>query len=168
MPDATILVIEDETAQRNALCAFLKKKQYHFIDAGDQHSALHHFETETIDLVLSDMRLPDGSGEEILEKVKTIRPDIPFILMTAYGNTQQAVAAMKKGAADYITKPLDLSELDLIIRRELERSTLVSENRILRTSSKTMAAHPDLSRRMWRCRKFSIQLYARLRRKPPF
>lgn len=132
MPDATILVIEDEISQRNALCAFLKKKNYKYAVAGDRASALQVFQSETIDLVLSDMRLPDGNGEEILEKVKELRPDIPFILMTAYGNTQQAVSAMKKGAADYITKPIDLNELDLIVRRELERSTLVSENRILR------------------------------------
>lgn len=132
MPDATILVIEDETSQRNALGAFLRKKKYRFIGSGDQTSALQIFQSETIDLVLSDMRLPDGSGEEILEKVKVLRPDVPFIIMTAYGNTQQAVSAMKKGAVDYITKPIDLNELDLIVQRELERSTLESENRILR------------------------------------
>lgn len=132
MPDSTILVIEDEASQRQALCGFLKKKKYRVLEAGGRTSALQTFESETVDLVLSDMRLPDGSGEEILEQVKALRPDIPFILMTAYGNTQQAVSAMKKGAVDYITKPLDLNELDLIIQRELERSTLLSENRVLR------------------------------------
>ncbi|MGC9330183.1 MAG: response regulator, partial [Candidatus Hinthialibacter sp.] len=98
MLDATILIIEDETSQRKALCAFLQKKQYHFLEAGDQKSALELFESEAIDLILSDMRLPDGSGEEILLKVKDRRPDIPFIIMTAFGNTQQAVSAMKHGA----------------------------------------------------------------------
>ncbi len=132
MPEATILIIEDEALQRQALCGFLKKKQYRVLEAAGRQDALHTFASEIIDLVLSDMRLPGGSGEDILEQVKAVRPDIPFILMTAYGNTQQAVSAMKKGAADYITKPLDLNELDLIIQRELERSTLLSENRVLR------------------------------------
>ncbi|MDX9755253.1 MAG: sigma-54 dependent transcriptional regulator [bacterium] len=132
MHDGVILVVEDEASQRNALSLFLKKKNYHVLQAENQSQAIHCFETETIDLILTDMRLPDGSGEEILKQVKATRPDVPLIVMTAYGNTAQAVSAMRNGAVDYITKPLDLHELDLVIRRELERSTLVSENRVLR------------------------------------
>ena len=132
MSKKTILVIEDEASQRKALCAFLHKKKYQINEAANQQNAMELFEKETFDLVLSDMRLPDGSGETILEHVKKIRPDVPVIIMTAYGNTSQAVAAMRNGAADYITKPLDLNELDLIIQRELKHSTLVSENQRLR------------------------------------
>lgn len=132
MQNSVILVVEDEASQRNALCMFLKKKHYNVIEAENQNQALQRFESETVDLILTDMRLPDGSGEEILKQIKAIRPDLPLIVMTAYGNTSQAVSAMRNGAADYITKPLDLHELDLVIRRELDRSTLVSENRILR------------------------------------
>jgi DNA-binding NtrC family response regulator len=130
--NASILIIEDEASQRKALKAFLTKKHYQVIEAASQKEALHQFEENTVDVILSDMLLPDGSGEEILLHVKEIRPDVPLIIMTAYGNTEQAVSAMRSGAADYITKPLDLNELDLIVQRELERSTLVSENKILR------------------------------------
>ena len=130
--DVMILVVEDEISQQKALSAFLRKKNYQILVAGDQMQAIKHFEQQTIDLVLTDIRLPDGNGDELLDQIKHIRPDVPVILMTAYGNTAQAVAAMRRGAADYISKPIDLNELDLIIQRELERSTLLSENRLLR------------------------------------
>ncbi len=128
----TILIVEDEASQRKALITFLKKRGYGVVEAEGQSQALERFENTTVDLVLSDMRLPDGSGEGILKGVKKLRPDIPFIVMTAYGSTTQAVAAMRAGAADYVAKPLDLSELELVIQRELDRTTLVSENKRLR------------------------------------
>ncbi|RJP20325.1 MAG: sigma-54-dependent Fis family transcriptional regulator [Candidatus Omnitrophota bacterium] len=127
-----ILTIEDETSQLKALASFLHKRNYQVIEAENQKTAIEQFQSHAIDLVLTDMKLPDGDGESILEHIKQIRPDVPVIIMTAYGNTTQAVAAMRKGASDYITKPLDLNELDLIIQRELERSVLISENRRLR------------------------------------
>ena len=129
---AVILIVEDELSQQKALSTFLRKKNYQVAVAGDQKQALQQFEQHTIDLVLTDIRLPDGRGDELLDQIKHIRPDVPVILMTAYGNTAQAVSAMRRGAADYITKPLDLNELDLVIQRELEHSTLLSENRRLR------------------------------------
>lgn len=131
--DILILVVEDETAQRKTLVTFLQKRGYGTIDCADCTSAKTAFENHTLDLILTDMRLPDGTGEDLLKYIKHKRPDVPFVIMTAYGNTTQAVAAMRAGAADYITKPLDLSELDLVIQRELERVSLVSENRRLRS-----------------------------------
>ncbi len=130
--EAVILIVEDEASQRRALSAYLRKRGYETIEAADQSSAMESFERETIDLVLTDMRLPDGSGEQILLETKRLRPDVPVVIMTAYGDTAQAVASMRTGASDYVTKPLDLSELEIVIRRELERSVLVSENRRLR------------------------------------
>ncbi|MFH1743470.1 MAG: sigma-54 dependent transcriptional regulator [bacterium] len=130
--DATILVVEDEASQRRPLAEFLRKRGYGVIEASAKSAALDSFNAQTVDLVLTDMRLPDGSGEEILAQTKKMRPDIPVVIMTAYGDTAQAVESMRKGAADYITKPLDLRELELIIEREMERTTLLSENRRLR------------------------------------
>ncbi len=131
-PEGVILIVEDEASQRRALSGYLRKRGYDVIEAADQSSAIKSFEKETIDLLLTDMRLPDGSGEQILDHAQKVRPDVPVVIMTAYGDTAQAVASMRAGAADYVTKPLDLSELEIVIRRELERSTLVSENRRLR------------------------------------
>ncbi|MEW6236339.1 MAG: sigma-54 dependent transcriptional regulator [Candidatus Omnitrophota bacterium] len=131
-PHPLLLVVEDEASQRKALTAFLRKRDYGILEASNQIAALDLFAEYPVDLVLTDMRLPDGGGEEILRQAKTLRPDVPVVIMTAYGNTAQAVTAMRAGASDYVAKPLDLNELDLVIQRELERVTLVSENRRLR------------------------------------
>ena len=134
MPNSEIrvLVVEDEDSQRKALCTYLRKRGYAVVESASKAEGCRTFDSETIDLVLTDVRLPDGIGEEVLAHVKSIRPDVPVVIMTAYGNTSDAVAAMRAHAADYLTKPLDLGALELIVERELERSTLLSENRLLR------------------------------------
>lgn len=127
-----ILVVEDEAPQRKALCTFLRKRGYGVVASSNRAEACEAFSQETVDLVLTDMRLPDGTGEDVLIHTKRLRPDVPVVIMTAYGNTAHAVATMRAGAADYVTKPLDLSELEIVLQRELERTTLLSENRRLR------------------------------------
>ena len=85
-----------------------------------------------IDVIVSDLNMPGAGGLELLDRVRAINPEIPIVVVTAFGTVASAVEAMKRGAADYLTKPIDLGELEVLIDRTLERRALVSENRQLR------------------------------------
>ena len=132
MPELLILVVDDEAAQRQVLAGFLKRRGYEVAQAASLSDALGVVSSRTVDLVLSDLRMPGGSGIELISGVRQINPDIPVVIMTAFGTVQSAVEAMRHGAVDYLTKPIDLDELQLTVARELERRALVSENRELR------------------------------------
>ncbi len=128
----TILVVDDEAAQRDALAGFLKKKGHNPKTAETGEEAFQKIKNETIDLVLTDMRMPGMDGQELLKNIKQLNPDIDVIVMTAYGNVESATQAMKNGAADFITKPIDLEQLELAMAKTLERKQLISENKRLR------------------------------------
>ncbi len=130
--DYTILVVEDEPVQLESLAGFLKKKGYRVLMAGHPENALCIVRDNAVDMVLSDFKMPGMSGVKLLEAIKEINPSIQVIIMTAYGTVESATDAMKLGAADYITKPIDLYRLDVLIRNIVERKQLVSENRLLR------------------------------------
>jgi two-component system NtrC family response regulator len=127
-----VLVVDDEAAQRQVLAGFLRRCGYRVSEASGADAALAIVARETVDLVLSDIRMPGRSGAELLEEVRSLNPEVPVILMTAYGSIASAVGAMKRGAADYLTKPIDLDELEILVARTLERRALESENRELR------------------------------------
>jgi two-component system NtrC family response regulator len=127
-----ILLVDDEEPQRRVLAGFLKKRGYDVEAVGDADEALRVVSSRTVDLVLTDLRMPGRSGVELLEAVRGINPEIPVVVMTAYGTVASAVDAMKRGAADYLGKPVDLDELEVLVARTLERRALVSENRELR------------------------------------
>ncbi|MBN1478653.1 sigma-54-dependent Fis family transcriptional regulator [candidate division KSB1 bacterium] len=130
--DYTILVVDDEISQRETLTGFLKKKGYVVKSAESGQYALTIIKNETIDLVLTDMRMPVMDGAELLRATKALNPDIDVIVMTAFGSIEAATAAMKNGATDFITKPIDLEQLDLTIQKTLQKKQLVSENKRLR------------------------------------
>jgi two-component system NtrC family response regulator len=132
MPERQILVVDDEERQRNVLAGFLRKRGYTVEGSADVDAALRIVGTRTIDLVLTDLRMPGRDGVALLDGVRELNPELPVIVMTAYGTVASAVDAMKRGAADYLTKPIDLDELELLVARTLERHALVSENRELR------------------------------------
>jgi two-component system NtrC family response regulator len=127
-----ILVVDDEEAQRRVLAGFLKKCGYEVAAAGSAEEALRVVGTRVVDLVLTDLRMPGTDGVALLEGVRAANPEIPVVVMTAYGTVASAVDAMKRGAADYLGKPVDLDELEVLLARTLERRALVSENRALR------------------------------------
>jgi len=127
-----ILVVDDEEPQRRVLAGFLRKAGYEVEAVASAEEALALVGARTVDLVLSDLRMPGKSGAELLEAVRALNPEIPVVVMTAYGTVESAVAAMKRGAADYLGKPVDLDELEVLVARTLERRALVSENRALR------------------------------------
>jgi two-component system NtrC family response regulator len=130
--DHTILVVDDEEAQRKVLSGFLRKKGFQVIQAASATEAIAEARGRTVDLVLTDLRMPDRDGLALLEELRRLNPEIPVVMMTAFGTIQTAVAAMKRGAADYLTKPIDLEELEVLVARVLERRALLSENAELR------------------------------------
>jgi two-component system NtrC family response regulator len=125
-------VVDDEPAQRELVAGFLRKQGFEVALAGDGRDALGRFAGEPFDLVLTDQRMPGFSGLELIGALRAVTPEAAVIVMTAYGTIETAVAAIKAGAADYLTKPLNLDELLHRIRTVRERQRLVAENRELR------------------------------------
>ncbi len=132
MPDRVILVVDDEAPQRTVLAGFLRKRGLEVLTADGSAEAAQVVASRTVDLVLTDLNMPGGDGLTLLDAVRGINPEVPVILMTAFGTVSTAVEAMKRGAADYLTKPIDLDELDVLVSRTLERRALVFENAALR------------------------------------
>lgn len=132
MPEARILVVDDEAAQRDILGGFLRKQGYEVREADSGAAALGLLRAEMVDLVLTDVRMPGMSGLDLLREGRALNPELPVVVMTAYGTIADAVAAMRDGAVDYLTKPVDLDALLLRVRKVLERQQLVAENRALR------------------------------------
>jgi len=132
-----ILVVDDEAAQLELLGGFLKKQGFETVLAESGKKALERYRDEHFDLVLTDQKMADVSGLDLLKALKAINPEAAVILMTAYGTIETAVSAVKLGAADYLTKPLNLDEMLYRIQQVKERSRLLSENRELREAMQT-------------------------------
>jgi two-component system NtrC family response regulator len=133
MKDYNILIIDDEAAQRDVLTGYLKKKDYIIFSASSGKEGIEIAKNNPVDIILSDFKMPDLNGIEVLEQVKRINPEISFVIVTAYGTVENAVKAMRLGAFDYISKPVDLDELDLMIERIVEHKNLKSENQLLKS-----------------------------------
>jgi DNA-binding NtrC family response regulator len=133
MKDYSILIVDDEETQRNILSGYLQKKGFKVYSASSGNEGVDVTKNNLIDIVLSDYKMPDKTGLEVLEEVKKINPEISFVILTAYGTVENAVKAMRLGAYDYISKPVDLDELDLLIERIIETKNLKSEIQILRS-----------------------------------
>jgi two-component system NtrC family response regulator len=123
-----LLVVDDEANQRRLLVEHLRDLGYQARGAASVAEAKAQLKEGRIDMVLSDFRLGDGTGEEILEFVRHEYPQTPFVLFTAFSSVQRAVEIMKKGAADYLTKPLDLDEVEIKVRNLLRQKTILEEN----------------------------------------
>jgi len=132
MTKLDILIAEDERAQREMLSGFLVKEGHHVIVAGNGEEALARAKAHTLDLAIVDYKMPGLTGLEVLKQSKLINPRLDVVILTAFGTIDTAVEAMKAGAADYLTKPVDLDELLCVIDRIAERRTLQRENEILR------------------------------------
>ncbi|KAA3616710.1 MAG: sigma-54-dependent Fis family transcriptional regulator [Calditrichaeota bacterium] len=135
--DFTILVVDDESAQLDSLAGFLIKQKYEVLKASDPKHAVVLARENLVDIVLTDYKMPGMTGVELLGEIKKINPEIDVVLMTAFGSIESATEAMKLGAFDYLTKPIDLQELLLIIRKAVERKMLIRENKQLREQLET-------------------------------
>jgi DNA-binding NtrC family response regulator len=131
-PRARLLVIDDERNAADALGALLRDDGYEASVAYDGEAALRLLEGQEPDLVLTDLRLPGMDGLELLGRIRQMHPATMVILMTAYGTVKNAVQAMKLGAEDYLNKPVDVEELELVVGRALEKKSLLAEASVLR------------------------------------
>lgn len=128
----TILLIDDEPHLPYQLARYLRKRGYEVHTAADGEAGLQELQKYSVDLVLLDMRLPKLSGLEVLAQARQLEPELPVVMLTAYGDVQSAVAAMKLGAVDYLLKGFDLEEFLLVVQRALETSAMSRELRQLR------------------------------------
>ncbi len=136
MPDThTVLIVDDDPPIREMLSDFLKEEGYEILVANDGASALHvlRHSAEQIDLALLDMRLPDVQGLEILRAMAERGMELPVIVMTAHGTSSTAIHSMQLGAYDYLTKPIDLNQLGVTIKRLLEHHALAQQVKTLQS-----------------------------------
>jgi DNA-binding NtrC family response regulator len=127
-----ILLVDDDTNTANGLRKILLQDGYDTLCAYTGNEALNLIESENFDIVITDMKLPDISGFSIIEKVKKKDADVPVVMITAFSSLQTAIDAMKKGADDYLTKPVNIDELELILKKIWEKQLLIFQNRELK------------------------------------
>jgi two-component system, NtrC family, response regulator HydG len=132
MPDQPILLVaDDDPAVRQSLEKTLTREGYTVVLASDGPAALDRLRQGDVDLLLSDLKMPGMTGLELLKQAREAAPDVDVILLTAFGTVEEAVRAMKDGAIDFLTKPLQRAQLVRVIRQALERRSLIQQNRAL-------------------------------------
>ena len=131
-----ILVIDDEKSIRNTLKEVLEYEKHKIDLASNGDDGLELFENNTYDIVLCDIKMPKMDGIEILEKIFSITSEIPVIMISGHGNIDTAVETIKKGAFDFIEKPLDLNRLLITIRNATDKSNLITETKVLKQKVK--------------------------------
>jgi two-component system NtrC family response regulator len=132
MEHVNILVVEDEDIQRTLLEDLLEKEGFGVSGAGNGNDAVRLFKEKSIDIVLLDFKLPDTDGLTLLKQFKGINPETEIIMITAYGSIENAVDALKSGASEYLTKPVDLEDLLFRIKKIEEKRHLIRENKVLK------------------------------------
>ncbi len=130
----SLLIVDDDHAHRTMLRTLLSEWGYGITEADDGDRAIQLVRERPFDLILMDVRMVRVSGLEALETIKEINPAIPVIIMTAYSSVETAVEALKKGAYDYLTKPLDFDEVKIVMERAMDHRRLKEENRLLRSN----------------------------------
>src|SRR5258708_3195653 len=130
MPD--ILLVEDKESLRRVLRLTLENAGYSVTEAADAREALNEIGRIPHKVVLTDLRMPNGTGLDVLRAAPAADGDVPVIVMTAYGSIDEAVQVMKDGAHDFLQKPVDSNHLLLLVGRALEQSRLRTENLLLR------------------------------------
>lgn len=139
---STILIIDDERAIRSSLRDILEYEDYTILDTDNGRDGLDILKKEKVNLVLCDIKMNNMDGMEVLSEAHRSSPDIPFIMISGHGTIETAVEAAKKGAFDFLEKPLDLNRLLITVRNALDKSSLVTETKVLKrkvSSSKTKA-----------------------------
>ncbi len=129
---ADILIIDDEKAIRKTLSEILSFEGYKLDEASDGEEGLKKFKEKNYDVVLCDIKMPKLDGIEFLQKAAETNPDVPIIMISGHGNIETAVEAVKKGAYDFISKPPDLNRLLITIRNAMEKTSLVTETKVLK------------------------------------
>jgi two-component system NtrC family response regulator len=128
----TILIVDDEKNYLTILSAVLEDEGFEVLTALGGREALEVHKTSDLDLILTDMKMPEMDGIELLERIKSVDPDLPVIMMTAHGTVDKAVEAMQKGAYTYVLKPFDNERLIIYVQKAISMYQVVKENRRLR------------------------------------
>ena len=131
-----LLIVDDERNILRVISATLKKEGYEVEVARTGEEALDKFSTNHADLVVTDFKLPGMSGVDLLSSIKSINPDVPVIMLTAYGTIERVVEAMKRGAFNYLTKPVNPDELVAVVKEAMEKFRLIRENLALKNQLK--------------------------------
>src|SRR5207302_8843377 len=140
----TILIVEDEAKMRRLLELNLGEDGFTTLSAGEAESGLKLLQQNPIDLIVTDLKLPGMNGLEFLQAVKRQNSALPVVVMTAFGSVETAVDAMKAGASDYVLKPFSLTEMRMVIHKELDVRNLREENRSLREALGKKYSHPNI------------------------
>jgi len=127
-----ILIIEDEKSMREVLRILLEEEAYEVTAASDGMEGIEYIRHNIFDLIITDIKMPKADGFEVLREAREISPSALVIMVTAFGTTESAIDAMKKGAYDYINKPFKIDEIRLIVRKAFEKKTLSEELSLLR------------------------------------
>ncbi len=127
-----ILVIDDERSIRSTLKDILEYEKYQVDSAEDGQQGIDMVRKNEYDIVLCDIKMPGIDGIEVLEKIQILAPDVPVVMISGHGNIDTAVESIKKGAFDYIEKPLDLNRLLITIRNAMDKSNLITETKVLK------------------------------------
>lgn len=139
---AKILVVDDDSSIRRTLTDILEFEQYEVEEASDGVEALVKIKRNNYDVIIMDIKMPKMDGMDALEKLQSMSPDTPVIMISGHGNIDTAVEAVKKGAFDFIQKPPDLNRLLITLRNAMDKSSLITETKVLKTKAKTKASTP--------------------------
>jgi two-component system response regulator PilR (NtrC family) len=135
-----LLIVEDEKSMREVLKILLEGEGHEVTTASDGFEGMSCIEKDIFDLVITDLKMPKVDGFEVLRKIKELSPGTIVIMITAFGNTETAIEAMKLGAYDYISKPFNIDEIRLTIRKALEKKMEADELSLLRQKIETAYA----------------------------
>ncbi|MCZ6464741.1 MAG: sigma-54 dependent transcriptional regulator [Proteobacteria bacterium] len=141
---ARILVVDDERSMREFLEIFFRREGYDVVTAGDVDGALVCIENDDFDVVITDIQMPNKSGLDVLHAVHESGSDTVVVMITAFASTETAIAAMKEGAYDYITKPFKVDVIRLTVEKALEKKLLARENRQLRSELRSRVRDPSI------------------------
>ncbi len=139
-----ILVVDDEQSLREVLSIMLKRAGYVVISVADGEEAIEQLNKEIFDLVITDLRMPKVDGMGVLKAVKSASPETVVLVITAFATSDSAVEAMKQGAYDYLTKPFQVDEVQLIMRKALEKRRLTTENILLKREMASQSSFSQL------------------------
>lgn len=129
---ARILIVDDEANMRRLLGAVLRSGGHEVVEAGGYQSACDELAASVFDLVITDQKMPDGDGLDLLAACQEVDPALPIVVLTAFATVELAVEAMRRGAFDFIAKPFNPDQVEAVVRRATERSALMRENELLR------------------------------------
>src|SRR3989338_10115479 len=131
MGEPTVLVADDEIGLRESVERTLRREGFRVLQAEDGQAALDALRKQGVDLLLADLRMPGLDGLELLRAAKLLTPEVEVVVLSGHGTVQEAVAAMKEGAYDFLTKPFERAQLVRTVRQALEHRTLLLKNRNL-------------------------------------